>query len=58
MTRPEHLDSVSTEQNAETLSNIITNCMIAKEMTLECLDRAYENIKEVYRRNAIIKKAD
>lgn len=58
MTKQEHLNSMCIEQNVAALSNVITNCMIENGMTFECLGMAYENVKEVFRKDATIKKAD
>ncbi len=58
MTKPEHLNNIELEENATRLSNAITDCMIQNQMTLENLDEAYKIVKDVYRKNAIIRKAD
>lgn len=38
------------------LANVITSHMIKNELTFEILDIAYEDVKEVYNRNAIIRR--
>ena len=38
------------------LANAIADCMHDNGMTLECLDKAYEHVNEVYRKNAVIPK--
>lgn len=48
-------DSVSREEQKAILSNAISRCMIENHMTLENLDEAYENVKEIYRKNATVK---
>ena len=37
------------------LANVITSYMIKNELTFEILDMAYEDIKDVFKRNAIIR---
>ena len=44
-----NLDSVSREEQKAILSNVISRCMI------ENLDEACEVIREIYRKNAIMK---
>lgn len=55
MTKPEHLDSVCREEQASNLSNVIISCMMSNKMTLENLDEACEIVREVYRKNAVMK---
>ena len=50
-----NLDSVSREEQKAILSNVIFRCMIENHMTLENLDEACEVIREIYRKNAIMK---
>ena len=50
-----NLDSVSREEQKSILSNVISRCMIENHMTLENLDEACEVIREIYRKNAIMK---
>lgn len=50
-----NLDSVSRQENAATLSNHITSYMIQHGMTVENLDDACVLVKELYRKDAIIK---
>ena len=50
-----NLDSVSREEQKAILSNVISRCMIESHMTLENLDEACEVIREIYRKNAIMK---
>ena len=38
------------------LANVITTYMVENELTFEILDMAYEDVKEVFKRNAIIRK--
>ena len=38
------------------LANVITSYMVENELTFEILDIAYEDVKEVYNRNAIIRR--
>lgn len=56
MTKLEHFESLQTEHKVEILSNAITTCMISNEMTFAMLDEAYDVAKEVYRKNAVVKK--
>lgn len=58
MTRPYELNSVNLIENASILCNVITDCMIKNELTLEALDNACQIVKELYRTDAIIRKAD
>ena len=50
-----NLDSVSREEQKAILSNVISRCMIENQLTLENLDEACEVIREIYRKNAIMK---
>ena len=50
-----NLDSVSREEQKAILSNVISRCMIENHITLENLDEACEVIREIYRKNAIMK---
>ncbi len=52
------LDVTEKEKNVELLSNAITSCMIQNNMTLEHLDISCEVVRDVYRKNATVKKAD
>ncbi len=54
----EELNSVSLQKNASFLSNAITDCMMQHGMTLENLDDACAHVREVFRTDATIKKAD
>ena len=38
------------------LANVITSYMVENELTLEILDIAYEDVKDIYNRNAIIRR--
>ena len=38
------------------LSNIITSYMTENELAFEILDMAYEDVKDVFKRNAIIRR--
>lgn len=58
MTKPKHLNNIVLEENAARLSNVIIDCMIQNQMTLENLDKACEIVKNIYRKNAIIRKTD
>lgn len=51
----EHLDKADRKQKAMMLSNIISSCMIKQNMTIENLDDACEIVKEVYRKNAMVR---
>lgn len=57
MTKPDELNSVWIEKMECILTNAIAECMCDNSMTLECLDKAYESIKELYRKNAVIQKS-
>lgn len=50
-----NLDSFLRKKRAQTLGNVISQCMIENYMTLENLDEACEIIREIYRKNAIMK---
>lgn len=50
-----NLDSVCREEKKTILSNLISQCMIENHMTLENLDEACEVVREIYRKNAIMK---
>ena len=52
------LDVTEKAKNVTLLSNAITDCMIQNNMTLEHLDMACDVVKEVYKKNATMKKAD
>ena len=54
---PNELERVSSEKNVAILSNAIADCMIGNSMPLEYLDRAYEDVKEIYRKNAVMPKS-
>ncbi|MDD3746974.1 MAG: hypothetical protein PHD70_14225 [Anaerostipes sp.] len=54
----EELSSISLQTNASILSNIITDCMMQNGMTLENLDDACTHVRELFRTDATIKKAD
>ncbi|WP_289302005.1 hypothetical protein [Sporofaciens musculi] len=56
MMNPNELERVSSEKNVAILSNAIADCMIGNSMPLEYLDRAYEDVKEIYRKNAVMPK--
>ena len=56
MVNPDELASVCKEKSVSILSNAISICMIENDMTLEYLDEAYENVKDLYRRNALMPK--
>lgn len=49
------LDSVSKQEKKEMLVNHISPYMIQHNMTIENLDDAVNHIKELYRKNAIMK---
>lgn len=49
------LDIEYREMQRSMLSNVISQCMIQNNMTLENLDEACENVREVYRKNATMK---
>jgi hypothetical protein len=55
---PEKLNTVFLHEMPAKLTNAITECMISNQMTLECLELACNEVKEVYKKNAVIKKAD
>lgn len=50
-----NLDCISREEKKAILSNTIIDCMKSNSMTLENLDESCEIVKEVYRKNAMIK---
>lgn len=52
-----NLDSFFKEEKSATLGNVISQCMIENYMTLENLDEACEIIREIYRKNAILKSS-
>lgn len=52
------LDVIEKEKNVSLLSNGISDCMIANNMTLEHLELACDVVRDVYKKNATIKKAD
>lgn len=52
------LDVTEKQKNVSLLSNGITDCMIENNMTLEHLDMACDVVRDVYKKNATIKKAD
>lgn len=54
----ENLNTVCLEQRAAILSNAIMDCMMKNGMTLENLDDACTNVREVFRTNATMKLAD
>ena len=54
----EELNSVSLQKNTSIPSNTITDCMMQHGMTLENLDDACTHVREVFRTDATIKKAD
>lgn len=54
-TKSKDLDCICREEHASLLSNVITECMVKNNMTLENLDEAREIVKEAYRKNATIK---
>ncbi|MDE5909817.1 MAG: hypothetical protein K2H52_13900 [Lachnospiraceae bacterium] len=56
MTKPDNLNSVWMDKMECILANAIADCMYDNSMTLECLDRAYERTKEMYRKNAVMPK--
>lgn len=57
MTNPDDLNSVWMNKMECILMNAITSCMHDNSMTMECLDIAYEGVKDFYRKNAIIPKS-
>lgn len=56
MINPNELARVSKEKNVAILSNAISACMIENDMTLEYLDKAYEDVQQLYRKNALMPK--
>ena len=54
----ENLNTVCLEQRAAILSNAIMDCMMKNSMTLENLDDACTNVREVFRKNAAMRPAD
>lgn len=57
----ERLDVTTRKEQASILSNTIVECMISNSMTLENLDEACVLVKEVFRKDAMLKgptKAD
>lgn len=56
MVNPNELERVNAEKNVAILSNAIADCMIDNNMPLEYLDRAYEDVEELYRKNALMPK--
>lgn len=52
------LDVIEKEKQTALLSNTITDCMKQNGMTLEHLDMACDVVRDVYKKNATIKKAD
>ena len=52
------LNATEKTKNVQLLSNAITDCMIQNNMTLEHLDMACDVVRDVYKQNATIKKAD
>lgn len=57
MTKPDDLNSVWIDKMECILVSAITDCMCDNGMTMECLDKAYEDVKEMYRKNAVIPKS-
>ncbi len=58
MTNPDDLNSVWMDKMECILTNAIVECMSTNNMTLECLDKAYEATRELYFKNAVLPKAD
>lgn len=58
MGSPDELARVSTEKNVALLSNAIASCTIENDMPLEYLDKAYEDIQQLYRKNALMPKCE
>lgn len=58
MINQDELARVSKEKNVAILSNAISSCMIENGMTLEYLDKAYEDVQQLYRRNALMPKCE
>lgn len=50
-----NLDCISREEKKSILSNTILECMGNNSMTLENLDESCEIVKEIYRKNALLK---
>ncbi len=50
-----NLDCISREEKKAILSNTILACMKNNSMTLENLDESCEIVKEIYRKNALLK---
>lgn len=57
MTKPDDLNSAWMDKMECILMKAITECMYNNGMTMECLDMAYEGVKDFYRKNAIIPKS-
>lgn len=51
----ENLDVATREEQAAKLSNNIIECMMQNSMTLENLDEACALVKEVFRKDAMLK---
>ena len=51
----ENLDVATREEQAAKLSNNIIECMMQNSMTLENLDEACVLVKEVFRKDAMLK---
>lgn len=49
------LDVVTREEKASKLNNVIIECMRSNSMTLENLDDACAIVKEVFRKDAMLK---
>lgn len=49
------LDVVTREEKASKLNNVIIGCMRSNSMTLENLDDACTLVKEVFRKDAMLK---
>ena len=55
---PEKLNTVFLHEMSAKLTNAITECMRSNQMTLECLELACNEVKEVYKKNPFKNKAD
>lgn len=53
--KKERLDVIMREEQAAKLSNNIIECMMQNSMTLENLDEACALVKEVFRKDAMLK---
>ena len=53
--KKKEVDAITREEQAAKLSNIIVECMMKNSMTLENLDEACALVKEVFKKDALLK---